>query len=352
MIAFCVFLFLVLQSVLHLTYLFRNTGWSRYNLSAFYSEPKDTLDVVFIGGSNVFRYWNPLLAYEETGFTSYNYAVEFCTPLLIEAIKDISRYQNPQLFVVDVRHFTSRYWENAITKGFYNQIDSQDIALERLRAVSYYRTISTIGRGAFSSLIDLTHYHNNLSALSSRENWLFSVDNRNDISMSSYGSAKGFILYSHTFEQDSFSNDLDQMLVSDVGELLPGSEKALRDFFVYCQNQNVSVLLVMSPFVFTNQDIMESNAIANVATEYDIPFINTNFCTKEMGIDYAVDFYDQSHVNLLGAEKYTAYLTSYLTKNYYLPDHRDDSRFDSWQNEVSEYYLSVEELRSQLEEKI
>lgn len=63
MIAFCVFLFLVLQSVLHLTYLFRNTGWSRYNLPAFYSEPKDILDVVFIGGSNVFRYGTPLLAY-------------------------------------------------------------------------------------------------------------------------------------------------------------------------------------------------------------------------------------------------------------------------------------------------
>lgn len=73
----------------------------------------------------------------------------------------------------------------------------------------------------------------------------------------------------------------------------------------------------MSPFVFTKQDIMESNAIANTAAEYNIPFINTNFCTKEMGIDYAVDFYDQNHVNLLGAEKYTANLTAYLTKNYF-----------------------------------
>ena len=351
-IALCVFLFLVCQTVLHLTYLFRNTGWSRYNLSGFYSEPQNSLDVVFIGGSNVFRYWNPVLAYEEAGFTSYNYAVEFGTPLLIEAVEDIRRYQEPRLFVVDPRHFLSRYWENASTIGYYNQLDSQDITPERLRAVAYYRTVSTSGRGAVSSLFDLIYYHSHLSALSSQEHWMFSDDNRNDISMSSYGSAKGFILFSPTFQQNPFSNDFGKMLVNDAEALLPGSEKALRDFFTYCQKHNVPVLFAESPFVFTEQDIKESNAIAGIAAEYGIPFINTNFYTNEMGLDYTIDFYDGSHVNLLGAEKYTAYLTAYLEENYVLPDHRDDSRFYPWRDAVSEYSLSTGEPRSQLLDQV
>ena len=78
-------------------------------------------------------------------------------------------------------------------------------------------------------------------------------------------------------------------------------------------------------------DIVESRG-------YDVVDFNTPEMIRTLGIDWKKDFYNSKHVNYMGAEKYTRYLTAYIEDNYDLPDHRDDSRFGKW-DESYEAYL-------------
>jgi len=70
--------------------------------------------------------------------------------------------------------------------------------------------------------------------------------------------------------------------------------------------------------------------------------VNTNMLYREMGLDFTQDFYDKSHVNVLGANKFTDYLAAYLDEAYDLPDHRDDESYESW-NSLYEKYIGEKE---------
>ena len=66
-------------------------------LDYFYEEPKDSLDVLYIGSSSVYMDFNPLVAYKEygfkTGLLSYGLQPFIMTKYLIE---DSRNFQNPK----------------------------------------------------------------------------------------------------------------------------------------------------------------------------------------------------------------------------------------------------------------
>lgn len=351
------FILICLICALHLSYLFRNTGWSRYNITSFYEEPEYTLDVILIGGSNVFRYFNPLQAYAQEGFTSYDYAVEFGAPLLSDAIKDVKRTQRPELIIVDPRYFISSFWSNAMSTGCKNQLGSQDFhTLDRAEAAAKYKLL---GKNdlyeAMSVFLDLPVYHDNTNALSDRAHWLFCDDNRGDAGLSSYGSAKGYVLYHSTYEHSAYSNDITSELLQNCISGVPlksSAEGLYRDFLSYCVEHDINLLLVEAPYVFTEQDILESNTLKAIAAEYNIPFLDISFILENTGIDYETDFSDANHVNILGAEKYTTFLSGYLNDNYDLPDHRADSTFSYWNSSWDKFKEEQEPLIAQLSKGI
>ena len=93
---------------------------------------------------------------------------------------------------------------------------------------------------------------------------------------------------------------------------------------------------------------MDSNTLESIAGEYGIPFLNMAFILERTDIDYRTDFCDISHVNILGAEKYTAFLAEYLKENYALPDHRCESTFSSWDVEWHEFEDKLLSSKNQL----
>ena len=69
-----VFLLLLLSLVLSLQGIFYGGDISNnyLSVSSFHDEPRDTLDAVYIGGSNVYYFWQPSLAWQEYGMAVYN----------------------------------------------------------------------------------------------------------------------------------------------------------------------------------------------------------------------------------------------------------------------------------------
>lgn len=78
------------------------------NIHGFYQEPKDSLDVVLMGPSELYADYAPTLAWQEYGYTSYDFSIggiqgNLYPSVLIEVLKG----QNPKLVVFNVSGF---YW--------------------------------------------------------------------------------------------------------------------------------------------------------------------------------------------------------------------------------------------------
>lgn len=68
-----------------------------------YEEEKNSLDVVFVGSSNIYNGISPLEIWEETGIPSYSYgSPEQKIWLSYYAIKEVLAYQKPKIIMLDV----------------------------------------------------------------------------------------------------------------------------------------------------------------------------------------------------------------------------------------------------------
>lgn len=344
-VQFLIFIFIVWEIFITCTYLFRNTsGVLRRNVVGFYDEKEDSLDVVFVAGSNVYRYWDCMRAWDEHGFTSYNYSVSsMASATTISAIKEIHKTQDPQLVVVDVRRLLSRFIDTEINASVRNAFDAQDYNLNRLAEVEYFRKLNGISvKDTISEYIDLIEYHDNHDALSEKLNWQL-VDNRPDYSMDADGFYKGFAIVAwHTFLEEPETE-----YTTETIELPEVSEQICVDIIEYCQEQDIELLLVASPYEMTETDKMEMNALKKLAEEYGVGFLDTNAYYDEMSLDFSTDFYNDLHVNLLGAEKYTDFLAWYIVDNYNLPDHREDMAYAHWNDMYAEYIVEKEKAQNE-----
>lgn len=168
------FLMLLWQVFSHATYLFRNADYgSRAFILDFHLEEENSLDVVYIGGSNVYCYYDTMIAWEKYGITSYCYSVpQMDAGVMLSAIKDVLQSQSPQLIICDVRKFLSSCWYDEITMGVRNVLDSYDVDFDRLEAVDYYRRINGFSfHEMLPEYLDLIYYHTNYSALASAAHW-------------------------------------------------------------------------------------------------------------------------------------------------------------------------------------
>jgi len=72
-------------------------------LQAFYMEEPDSLDVIFLGASDVYAGYSPVLAYEEFGFTGYSYVLSGNYIQLIPGqLTEIHTTQSPKLIVIEI----------------------------------------------------------------------------------------------------------------------------------------------------------------------------------------------------------------------------------------------------------
>ena len=57
-------------------------------------------------------------------------------------------------------------------------------------------------------------------------------------------------------------------------------------------------------------------------------------------------------MNVLGSEKVTEYLASYLAEEYDLADHREDEAYASWHELYEEYSVQAEKAREEVKQRI
>ena len=116
------------------------------------------------------------------------------------------------------------------------------------------------------------------------------------------------------------------------------TEKYYRKILQLALQNGIPVVTYITPYAMPENHYGYYLAGKQIAEEYGMPFINGNELYDELEIDFASDYSDSSgHLNYTGAQKVTRHLGQYLAENYYIPDHRGDEIYESWQINADQF---------------
>lgn len=90
------------------------------------------------------------------------------------------------------------------------------------------------------------------------------------------------------------------------------SEKYLRKIIEYTRKKGTDLIFIVAPYIITEEDKQTYDQIAEIADQEGITFIDYNECYEEIGLDFATDFNDDSHLNYRGSCKFTDYFGNLL----------------------------------------
>ena len=318
-IVFSILVFLTFQCN---TYLFRGTGTERWRIINI-KEDQD-LDVIFLGGSSILAYWQPPRAWNEFGFKSFNCATNnFPMEATKYMIKYGMKYHKPDLWVVEMRPFYA-YTPAVEEGGFRSSSDSLGL-LEPIRYEYIHDVISNRklekNDDILSYYLDLSFYHTNYWNLNNAYSWfnIFNTyyDHENQIA-------------GWEWREDGVA-DLEKpkgFETENVAKLDPYVEQCLVELLQFCRENELNMLFLGSPFCVNKESTMIYNSYKRIVESYGYDFLDTNFYYDEMEVDFSTDFHDPSHMNLLGAEKFTNFVGAYIVNRYNIEDHRDDGNSD------------------------
>lgn len=327
-IGFIVFCCIVIHVFLDMTYLFRGHPYGIYNrisIIGLREEIPDSVDVIYIGGSAAYQYWEPYKAYNDYGFTSYLLSTDTLqADNIIGYLKYSQKYQNPELYIIGLRPF-QYYTEEGSEIALRAATDSFSVGYDRFRLIYDYLKNHTMSADILSLYIDLIKYHTNYAALSDEMAWQL----RHDETKCNYKGSRLSVNWEYLEEPKDFITD-------EKSELLPNEITVINELLDYCDENVLNVLFIVCPYNITKEDYAIYNTLKEIIQNRGFAYLNTNEYYEEMNIDFSREFINNDHVNAIGAEKYTEYLENYLVNHYELPDHRDDPLFAEW-NQLTEW---------------
>lgn len=281
-----------------------------------YWQPKDSIDVVMMGTSHIHCNVNTGLLWEKYGIAAYDYSgAEQPLWMTYYFLKEMYQYQSPSMVVIDM-YAPARFKEDYQYKWIAENIYGMRFSMNKLGMLSVSVEPSKLHKYFPSFAI----YHSRYSELEKEDFKHFFWDSQEKEAF------KGYTPYWSIVPQ----------IRPEVSEerkdgLTAKSEKYLRKIISYAKKKGTKLVLIVSPYVVTREDMQTYNKIAEIAEEEGIEFINYNEFYDEMGIDFEADFNDASHLNYWGSCKFTDYLGDHLCSWQEIPDRRGQDGYDSWE---------------------
>ena len=295
--------------------------------ASLYLEPRNSVDVLLMGSSNILNAVSPLQLWEEHGIVSNNLAQNGqVIPVTYYHLQEALRWQRPRLVVLNVYKVIqdSLYDSNA---SLHYTLDNMRFGLPKLRAVF---DLAPEGERA-EFLFDIITYHSRWKELTAAD--FQSVD---DLEKGAQA----------LFDVAPFS-DFQPLPPTETAPPAPSAMRYLEKIVALCREENVDLLLIAVPFSAPADDEMSRqqvvNAVADYAEQWGVPYLNLMHHTEEMAFDYTTDMAEAYHPNWRGMEKITAWLGNYLAAHYDLPDRRGDPAYEDWDAALAEYRTYLRE---------
>lgn len=341
----CLLLCLCLLSGLGMD-LCRYYDYNVLKLAGFYAEPKNSLDVVLLGASEVFTDFSSGHAYDLYGFTSYPYALDAAPATLHESqLREIRKHQDPKWIVVEINGFlyddpswqtnsgSLRRYLNNIPKGINWAKTVWEVAPEEDRYFYYY---------------PLAKDHGNWKTIPQQlpHIWdLYTIRMKGSL-------LKGNVITLNTYqgpECRDVSGD------QTTAPLEPMAEKYLLSFLDYCREEKIeNILFVRFPHVIATEESYDrfcrGNEAGRIIREYGYDFLNLEQQYEQIGLVAQEDFYNEDHLNHRGQQKLTAWFGRILAEEYGVLETRlKEGQYRAWDQAAlySRRFYALAEQRMQ-----
>lgn len=280
-------------------------------IEKFYKEEKNSIDVMFIGASEVSQGIIPGYAYERYGFTSYMYTLDGNQgAIYLSQLKEIRKYQDPEIIFVDLFGFLNdddAMLFNKIVLHVY--LGGIPFSANKIHTIMHHPYEQKL-----SLFFPMMMYHGKptiaYDRLSDVYYLLVKEEKPNPL--------KGAITRTNTHTGIGDTGKPFDPLTYNLSD---GSIACLTEFLDYCKENNLDNI------VFTNfpryiEDESNNSLLflfaqaEEIVNQYGYPVWNLQSEMDAIGIDVTHDFQDPHHLNIYGQLKITDYIGSKVIHEY------------------------------------
>ena len=336
-IVFCFITVLMIYGIYHLMVpKYREFRWdSTSTAMAYYEMPKQSIEALVIGSSVSTAAVDSMQLYTDYGIASYNLS-QISEPMVgtYYWMKEVYEDHFPKVVVIEVQIATRQ--KEKREELYRKAYDHMNFGVNKLKW-AYQHCSTTEDASYLDYFFPLYMFHNRWNELSQLD-LDYCLGDINDYT-------KGYNALVKTYRQERKELDF-----SDTEKLPKGYSKVdyayLDKVISLCQSHGSEVVLFKT--TNTTWTTAKHNLIQQLADKDDVPFIDFNdpALIKKIGLNYATDANDRTHLNYLGAAKLTGYLGKYLTKNYDLEDIRNTKKAETYENALPEYTAYMKEAES------
>ena len=285
-------------------------------LYGFFKEPKDSLDVVLIGPSTIYTAFYPPQAYEEQGITSYSLSTSTMPASLYRYAAELAvEEQHPQLLIIETSSFGYEdQWDETSLRKFLDSMPDSELKHRAVRDL-----VPEDLRSSFT--YPFQKYH----ASWDRFGELVQVlRDKIDMNRQGYSYTKNFATTPHCQE---FKRQTGEYPVSETGlEQL----QILLDYLKEAGAEHVLFIRTLEMGGYESTETYHQMIDMIRGAGYD--FLNTNAAAEDIGLDPTHDFYNFSHLNIYGAEKFTSFLADHIVHRYQLRTEHTDAVTAEWED--------------------
>ncbi len=298
----------ILCAVLLLSFiseLMRDKGSS---FDAYYEEPENTIDAIFVGSSHVYSGYCPAVLWREYGVSAYNvYAWSQPVWTSYYYIREALKTQSPQVVFLDVSgvvyNMGGTDWQSVERTNREENI-TFNAGWERF-------ALTIASQTPESPRFDLELYHNKWKYPDRIE-----LIHKNDTSLAFLRNA-GLLFETIDYEIFNYS------FYTDVTSPSDKAVHYLEKITELSEKEGFRLVYILTPYTSNEQQNAAINWIHQYADEHGIDFLD--FMREDgaaSGFDYQADMADGDHVNVHGAFKLTRHCGEYL-KSLGLTEQRD-----------------------------
>lgn len=304
------FILLFLLSYLILPYNSMEEGLYK-KANGILKEPENTIDYIVIGDSEASASISPMEIWNDYGYTGYNCGVPAQrlqdTYYLLERLL---KKQSPKVIMLET---------NALYRDF-----------------KYINALENTVDDTAKKLFPIYKYHNNW-----RYFHLYMLKNLHKNSDQGPVTVyKGFQYNTAVkpYKGGPYAKETDQ--VYHIGDQPMQYMNKIVDL---CRERGIELILYSSPSpkCWTYK---KHNAALSFAKEKQLTYIDFNLMTDELNIDWAKDSRDEGdHMNYYGGKKVSDYMGAYLSKQTSLADHRAETNYAAWNEELKAYKKMIKQ---------
>ena len=305
----------------------QSTLWAA-RFRSFYEQPRNSIDVLYLGSSYVFSGVIPLEIWKNQGYTGFVRSNPFQSPLLsYYFLAESLHYQTPKIVVVEVSQIY-KILDVDTNEGILRRgVDPMRFSLTKLRFIYDIVRLSD-HQSIMSYLFPMFQYHYRWDELTWSD--IFGQDQKIIDVYKGYPQ-----IY---LDSKPFTINIKQESSPDNSfEFNSASLRYYEKIINLCQKNGIQLVLITFPGIHWYPE--QHQSVQDLADEHDVVYLDFSQedAIKATGLDPEKDFLDGQHLNTYGAQKMSFALGTILHEMQVLQNKQNDPKYQQWNLDLKTY---------------